>query len=401
MRGRQDMRPRTSEGRRDPRDGRAGFTMVELLITLLVASVIGVSIYFVFQGQSRVFFVQETVAQIQGELRFAMESLKADLKRAGFLAALNTTTDNFWCGDKPTTPLTAIQVTDGGGFVHLPSENVNVSPDSIRLLGAFNTNNTLYTERVQGNVVTLSADPLYSPGFPTTQVDFDRLFPAGSLLRIVDSTSRYQIQRITASNYAARSITLESITRSSVGGCGPRGLGQGLLVNPVEYIRYRIVDTSNSESPGLCANSAALVGRTTLVRERLAPDGSTVLATVPIADYVVDLQFAFMVDTAPLGANPSIPVDTNPYDFQGNATAAQVNANPEQVRSVTIYLAVRTPQEDPAFPFRQRQVVTVGGNQGLGPLTSFNLDTDRSGSCRVRTLVTEVQLRNFPLSPRL
>jgi hypothetical protein len=373
--------------------------MVELLISMVVAGVIGTSIYFVFAGQNRVFFLQETIAQMQSDLRFAMETIKADVKRAGYLGTLNTWTDNFWCGNKPIPSITAIQITDGGGFVHLPAQNVNIDPDSIRLLGAFSANNTFYTQGVVGNVVTISSDPFLSPGLPTTATDWNRLFPVGSLLRIVDATNRTQIQQVTDSNFTNRTVTLLTVTRSTLMGCGPRGLGQGLLVNPVEYVRYRVISTDPGAA--LCANSAALLGRSTLVRENLAPDGVTVLNQIHVADYIIDMQFAFMVDTAPVGNNPSIAPDLNPYDFQGNATSASVNANPERVRSVSIFLAARTPQEDPGFPFTPRQTVNVGPNSGLGPITSFNLDTDPTSAARVRSLVSEVQLRNFGLQQRL
>jgi hypothetical protein len=375
--------------------------MVELLIALLVASVIASSVYFVFQSQNRIFYMQESIAQVQSDLRFAMESIKADVKRAGFLAALNTANDNFYCGSRPNPPITALQHTDGGGFVFLPTQNVNVDPDQLRILGAFNVSDTWYTTQVQGTVITISNAPALSPGFPTTQTDFDRVLSTGSLLRILDTTNRYQIQRITSSNFVSRSVTLQAVTQSPVASCGPRGLGEGNVVNPLEYVRYRIIDTSNSANPALCANSGAMLGRSTLVREDLAPDGVTVLNTLPIADYIVDLQFSFNIDTAPLGNQPAIAADPNPYDFEGNATSAQANANPDQIRSVGIQLSGRTPQEDPGFAFRPRVTFQFNGKQSFGPLTSFNLDTDITNSCRVRSLSSEVQLRNFGLLQRM
>jgi prepilin-type N-terminal cleavage/methylation domain-containing protein len=386
---------------------RGGFTMIELLIAMAIAGVIGSSIYFVYSGQSRVFYAQESIARMQSELRFAMDTVRADVKRAGYLAAATTFQDNFWCGPAPNPPLTGIFYAQGNttgspdptvGFVHNAGENVNVAPDSLRLLGAFNANNSFYTSAVTGNVVTISNDPVYSPGFPATDADYLRMFPTGALLRILDTSNRYQIQRITGQSFGSRTITLENVNRSTIQGCGPAGIGQGLLVNPVEYVRYRVIDSSGG---GACGSSPVMVGRSTLVRESLAPDGTTVVNTLPIADYIVDFRAWFMVDTSALGTQPAIAPDLNPYDFVGNATAADVNANPRSVRSVGLFMAIRTPQEDPTFGFRQRQQVTVGGQTGLGPLTSFNLDADRSASCRVRTLSTEVQVRNFALQQRM
>jgi prepilin-type N-terminal cleavage/methylation domain-containing protein len=369
------------------RPDQQGFSLVELLISLVVAGVIGTSIYFVFQGQSRVFFLQETVAQMQADLRFAMQTLKADIKRAGFMSGtINAWTDNFWCGNKPMPNITALRVTDGGGFVFNTTQNVNINPDS------------LYTSKVMGNVVFISQDPLLSPTLPTSAVDFFRMFPTNGLLRILDNNNRNQLQRITAQSFVNKSVTLQQVTRSTLMGCGPRGLGQGLLVNPVEYVEYAIVDTSNA---GTCAGfGAAVNGRSTLVRRLLDPQGN-VQTTIPVADYIIDMQFWFMTDTAAIGNNPTIANDLNPYDFQGNVTAVDLNLNPERARSVGIYLAARTPQEDTGFAFRPRQADPVGGNPALGPLTSFNLDADTTSSCRVRSLSSEVQLRNFQFAQRL
>ena len=204
---------------------RSGFTLVELLIALAVAGVIGTSIYFVYRGQTRVFFIQETVAQTQSELRFAMETIKSDVKRAGYLAPISTTNDNFWCGSRPSQPITAIFAQASNGFVHNSSENINITPDSLRVLGSFSANNTLYTEGVSGNVITVSADAIYSPGFPKSQADFDRVFAPGRLLNILDAANRYQIQSITAQSYGSRTITVSTINRSTIQGCGPTGIG--------------------------------------------------------------------------------------------------------------------------------------------------------------------------------
>src|SRR5262249_26696910 len=122
---------RTMTGRVKRRRGQAGFTMIELLISLLVASVITSSIYFVFRSQSRISNVKEPTAKVQADLRFPRETIKSDLKRAGSLGVLNPAPDNFYCGTRPNPPITALQHVDGaavpvnsnltsGSFVYNP-----------------------------------------------------------------------------------------------------------------------------------------------------------------------------------------------------------------------------------------------------------------------------------------
>ena len=72
----------------------------------------------------------------------------------------------------------------------------------------------LFVVRVAGNVITLSNDPVFSPGFPATQADFDRIFAVGTLLRILDTSNRYQIQQVTASSFGARTVTVLTMNRS-------------------------------------------------------------------------------------------------------------------------------------------------------------------------------------------
>jgi type IV pilus assembly protein PilW len=61
-----------------------GFTLVELLIAMLLASLVGMAAYTVFSTSSRSYVSQEDVTEVQQNIRVAMERLSKDVRAAGF-----------------------------------------------------------------------------------------------------------------------------------------------------------------------------------------------------------------------------------------------------------------------------------------------------------------------------
>ena len=64
-------------------DHRAGFTLIELMITVAMSTLVGVLIYTVFIEQSRAYRVQADMSAMQQNLRVAMELLTRDVATAG------------------------------------------------------------------------------------------------------------------------------------------------------------------------------------------------------------------------------------------------------------------------------------------------------------------------------
>jgi prepilin-type N-terminal cleavage/methylation domain-containing protein len=61
-----------------------GLTLIELLIVFLVGGIIVAGIYRVFVAQSRAYFVQDQVVEVQQNVRGATEVLMKDLRMAGY-----------------------------------------------------------------------------------------------------------------------------------------------------------------------------------------------------------------------------------------------------------------------------------------------------------------------------
>ena len=63
---------------------RRGFTLVEMLISLVIASLVIAVAYKVFTNQAIVYSVQEAVAEAQNSARAGMEIMFSDLRLAGY-----------------------------------------------------------------------------------------------------------------------------------------------------------------------------------------------------------------------------------------------------------------------------------------------------------------------------
>ena len=61
-----------------------GLTLVELLVSLLIASIIIAGVYRVFIHQAKVYVIQESAAEAQNSARAGMEIMVADLRMAGY-----------------------------------------------------------------------------------------------------------------------------------------------------------------------------------------------------------------------------------------------------------------------------------------------------------------------------
>ena len=96
-----------------------GFTLIELVVAALISLLIMAGLYVVYAGHSTVFRGQEAVSEAQVAARFAMDTVKEDLRRTGFMAVADTDASYFEqqrCG--PPAPLArfvAIEHTQGDG----------------------------------------------------------------------------------------------------------------------------------------------------------------------------------------------------------------------------------------------------------------------------------------------
>lgn len=65
-------------------NNKAGFTLIEIMITIAISSIVMLGLYQTFSSQQQSYILQEEVATMQQELRTSMLLLASDLRMAGF-----------------------------------------------------------------------------------------------------------------------------------------------------------------------------------------------------------------------------------------------------------------------------------------------------------------------------
>jgi len=67
-----------------PKFNQKGITLIELLVVLIISGIVIAGIYRLFIAQTRAYTVQDQVADVQQNIRSAMENLLRDLRMTGF-----------------------------------------------------------------------------------------------------------------------------------------------------------------------------------------------------------------------------------------------------------------------------------------------------------------------------
>ncbi|MGD0053545.1 MAG: hypothetical protein ABSD03_17210, partial [Vulcanimicrobiaceae bacterium] len=188
---------------------------------------------------------------------------------------------------------------------------------------------------------------------------------------------------------------------------GVSGYAAGVAwVNPVQVVQWEITTAAGTPGDPEPAQDQVLAG-TPLAPGTLDPTkfdlmrtyydalGNAVTDTSEIvAEYAVDLAFAFTVDTSTISTLPNVvsygfedPADNDKWAYQDVQTqGAAWTTGPQRIRAVRARLATRTSQTDRAVNIP----VTNYGSQAF----MYRYQIDATDYARVRTMVTQVALPN-------
>ncbi len=382
---------------------RRGFTMVELLVAVLLSSIVMITVYFVFQANTRQFYTQEQVVQMQEAMRFALEYLKTDLRNAGRHslvsgAAVPDGGDPGYCRAADARRGVQLFENDANQPTVLTANNNGLRPDRLRLLADASGDVRLTARQVLGDRVTISP----ASGQRTTdaaavvgaEARFNRTYRIGYLLRIENvPKGRFDLVPIAAAAFNGGMPQIQL----SLPVCGDVALCAAgeCLVNPVQVVEYVV-----RPDPPLDRDSP----KTDLVRRVVDARnmaGELTDVTVTVAEHVVDFQVWGQYDTRPAGGPlPQMAADTNPADTRGNWPAADpegaiMAANPHRLRALNLLLAVRTPREDPEYRLAI-DLAVAPADRLPADRTWFDLtNLGDPAYARVATLGTEVETPNM------
>lgn len=398
---------------------RAGFTIIELMVSLTVGGLAIGSMYAIGSATTRQFYSQQQVASAQTSLRMALDQVKRDIARAGYLSTPNVTVFD----GKPVQTCAAVVApldTPGGRLAAFSTfvNDVNPLPAAMNAIDPTGTNrangftaddivlfaNYETSDQYPGigliNPTTISMSQAWH-GFqrdftnwsqvvglapPTFDAPaFAQAFPPGRLIRIQTTGQQRHFAQIIATTAPVAGVSDPTITFAPAIPAACLGAVPQGWVAPVSAMHYFVRNATGDEAPRFVGTTGA---NGQLVREEVDPlTKLTAFAINGVAtprvilDYVVGFNLSFTMNAAntPMGAAdvfaPGVFTDV----------AATVNANPQLVRAVRIDLAVRTPEQDPRLVWSQA---------GCAGMRCFQVFADRPGASRIRRMRAEVFVPN-------
>lgn len=433
-------------GARSPR--RAGFTLVELMVSLSAGLVVAAAAYSLARNSLDVFQHESRLFAAQFSAMTGMTRLAADIRRAGFMTSADPVNDPFRCGDM-TSPaadqrrLRSVVIVGPG----LPAGDGNYTADSAVTTGydavfpaIYDTLNTRRPDRIRlaANYSTneiFDLSPSDASDGDKLNIDVDTaasarvwrdatagngphicgLFLGGTAATLpryaalTTSVGQTTLVKVTACtftnpgvNYGSVQLTvtyLQTATRCK------EGLKTIAPVSLIDYSLANIADATDAVATGLPTGitqmtvpvAIGITGddtRMELVRREIDANGVVVPGSGEIvSEYVVDLKFAARM--RPAGA-PAAPVltdfDTAALNCTTGTTGTCAGSAPQRMRSLLVRLGTRarapdaTSVGDPAVPLASRPLKRFAVLPATGPRTRF---------ARVRNFSVEIPLPNM------
>ncbi len=392
--------------KRKTRLRRAGFTLIELMVALVIGALVVIAVFTLGGASSRHFQEQQRIGVTQRSVRMAMDRIRRDIARAGYLSVSDTLpapnvrmcpiagsprrVQAIWFQNADATGTTALDAVNG------PQNGV--SADRLRLTGNYASGEQYLVRAINGNTILLQTSWL---GFRRTfvsnasgaaQIDvtrFNDVFRAGRMLHVETQEGTHFLVDITGSTANAGGTVAQITVSPSLGGDNIclRGFGRGAVVSPVSQIEYFVGQPGAGSN--LAPRAQAVTGaNTVLYRQELDPTTNTAIAGTlrPVLEYAIDFNLDFIVDTALPTAQPNL------VRLDDAAAVPNLQNSPWQVRSVLVSLAARTPEQDIRFPWPE---AWAGGRPADQPLNRYLVFPNQPGAARVRQLRTEVHVPNL------
>jgi prepilin-type N-terminal cleavage/methylation domain-containing protein len=387
-------------GQRLSRARSAGFTLLEIMMALAVGGIALSSIYAVGAASTRHFREQQRISAAQTSLRSAMDQLKRDFQRAGFLATPNVRAPGEACG-LPTAPIDDNSGGAGTGrLAAISAFNENVQPRPTSLdPGDLNAWATVDQVTLMGNYVTsgeysgitIAADGV-TVTIPMNWQSFSRDFtewsgPNAGQCNATAFASAFPVGRLVRIHTLTERVFFSQVSSASCPSAGP---GTVVLVDrvpafcnanlgwiaPVNTINFQVVNAAGDEVTRVGGNRVSVLHRTEVLPTNKATPLTRPGVNVPIddrsiLDYVVNFHLEFLLSGGSINSVNFVPT-----------AEANVKQTPERLRGVIINLASRTTEQEPQF-------ISSGLQIGL----AFRV-LATPGAARVRRLRAELLLPN-------
>jgi type II secretory pathway pseudopilin PulG len=448
-------RTRTSRRSSYARSGAYGFTLVELMVSLVAGLIVTIAVVGLARTATTSFYEEARLSTVEGSVRSASERLRQDLVRTAYMSTGNLPLAGL---DSPTPP-PALAVPYGQRISHVsgasPSRygaitqnlqgirlNVNgskvatdtthglatlngLSPDELILTGNFTTDDA-YRGKVVANTIVVRvfdtdgvtpSDPAvgrliagpdpdkavrnaFAPGAQPSGV----IYPA--LARVVDvrGCSHFVVLSAVAGTAAGATFTFAAASDGNppilspgmdAGGCGA-DLQEEVTINPVQIVHWYIGPTSVALRPDPAVDD--YLDKFDLYREfRDATDAVIPTPGGPqvVAEYAIDLKFGITVD------DPALPPPTNRRILDMDNAADVINIKNFTAAASGTASGGPGPQRVRSVRYRLAtraalpdRTANLTVPPGAPYIVRYCTDAACKHAARVRTIMSEVALTN-------
>jgi type II secretory pathway pseudopilin PulG len=406
---------------------RGGFTLVELLFALVAGLIVALAVVSLSKSATQTFYEEQRAASAEMTLRLAIDRLRQDVERASFMSSGNIQADTF-VPLQATKALTKTPTGSPAGLANLAGIKLDLEgskagtplsqtatnsfpADAIWLSGNFTSTDQYAVQSVttgttcggqQFNLAVSSAAWYRVATSPNPATALSQMFTpvAGKefMARIADDLGRFQYVLVCGAGLTGPQPWVEIDTLTPVDITQYGFVDGRLTINPVQTVRWEIKQLPAATFPQYAPldPGPGQPDKYDLVREWVDATNTVVGTPELIAEYAVDLKFAFTADIGNyLGLTPAPSMVAYNFDAAENAAIAPqtetLTTQPQRIRSVRIRLSTRSPFGDRGGPLLapdgyQMRYCTIAA----GCTTSVN----SKDFARMRTLSTEVSLPN-------
>ena len=320
-------------------DGRSGFTLIELMISVALSTLVGILIYSVFIEQSKAYRVQADMSAMQQNLRVAMELVTRDIATAG----LGTGHDGgSWGVDgqdgTSNKPIYGLRIRDNFpvGSGHDALEILMLDPDRSNWAYTDATiSNTCSTNTIQFS----SQDALQADNYGPSVPPFDRIMcytTSGQLGRAQSFVWNVQ----GAGDGSTGIVPVVSNTQTDFANNCLNSLPAHMICGPPTWLAYYI-DQDSADGTGIGSAALPVLYLVPSVFEALDAGGYPADSDIPVALGIEDLQLVSC--EAGLGIDCEPPTRWGPgYDLDAS-TGGSSWAN---MNSVRVHLTARSLRPD-------------------------------------------------------
>lgn len=399
------------------RGRQAGFTLIELTVALVAGLIVAMGIVGLSRSATTTFHEEMRNAAAEASLRTAIDRLRADLQRAGYMSTGNIQTDPSYpvIHSGVTNDLSAIntsmvgirrlasiRLVDGGSLAQnlltlSAQQSPALAPDYIEIGGNMTTSDEFAVYSIppqNGSCQRILLDPTSPSMYRLNAVgtaaaaELRNVFqpvPAGMstqfIVRLVDPTGRAQYlatcKEAAAAGFDSTTVAgptpypyvdidttnTQLIPPSPSSVSTATGLCNGCTLNPVQIVRWEITGPGGADpEPAQYVNALNNLplspgtqdpAKYDLMRTYVDALGVLVPQTSEIvAEYAVDLDLAFTVDSGLDSQHPAL----QSYGFDDSvnnnlwandvSVATTPNVGPQRIRAVRVRLVTRTAQPD-------------------------------------------------------